>query len=73
MENLDVEFFIDAVKEKTCLWDSSPEDYKNRQSKKDAWKEISEIIIPEFSKKLKKKSRKLVSIYFISLFARVVF
>ncbi|CAH1984562.1 unnamed protein product [Acanthoscelides obtectus] len=59
MEHLDVELFIDAIEKRPSLWDSSSGDYKNRQLKRDDWKEVCEIVIQKFGEKDEKERQEI--------------
>lgn len=39
----DKEFFIEEVRQLSCLWDTSNPSYKDRTVKANAWKKLSEI------------------------------
>ncbi|CAB3989361.1 Hypothetical predicted protein [Paramuricea clavata] len=39
----DKEFFIEEVRQLSCLWDTSSSLYKDRTVKANAWKKLSEI------------------------------
>ncbi|XP_028136291.1 uncharacterized protein LOC114331031 [Diabrotica virgifera virgifera] len=51
MDNLDLELFIGEIEKRPSLWDSSSDDYKNRQLKGNDWKEVCENIIDNFNEK----------------------
>lgn len=59
MEDFDVEIFIDEIKKRPSLWDSSSNEYKNRQLKRDGWKEICENVVPNFDKKDAKEHQEI--------------
>lgn len=46
----DTELLISTVEQKPCIWDTSSENYKNRDLKNNAWEEVAEIVIQNFVK-----------------------
>lgn len=48
MEDLDTEQFIEEVRKRTAIWDSSSDDYKNRDLKKNQWAEVCMVLYPDF-------------------------
>lgn len=44
----DTELLITAIEQKPCIWDTSSEDYKNRDAKIKAWDEVAEILLHDF-------------------------
>lgn len=48
MDDLDTEQFIEEVKKRTAIWDSSSDDYKNRDLKKNQWAEVCMVLYPDF-------------------------
>lgn len=59
MEEIDVELFIDEVKKRPALWDSTSDLYKNRQLKRDGWKEICEIFVSSLTEQPESKQREI--------------
>ncbi|KAF5276315.1 hypothetical protein FQR65_LT16416 [Abscondita terminalis] len=47
MGDFDTEKFIILIQEKQCIWNVSSEEYKNRDKRIDAWKEILEELHPD--------------------------
>lgn len=48
MDDLDTEQFIEEVRKRTAIWDSSSDDYKNRDLKKNQWAEVCMVLYPDF-------------------------
>ena len=48
MDDLDVERLIDEVRKKKSIWDTSTEEYKNRNVKKIEWNELCTVFYPNF-------------------------
>lgn len=46
---INIERLIELVQERTCIWDLSSEDYKDKNVKKEAWREICEELIIGFN------------------------
>lgn len=46
-----MEQFIEEIRNRPSLWDSSSELYANRQLKKDNWSELCATFFPDFSEK----------------------
>jgi hypothetical protein len=46
MDDLDTERFIDEVKKRKAIWDSSLEEHKNRNPKKRQWIEVCTLFYP---------------------------
>ena len=44
----DTEILISAIEQRKLLWDTSSEDYKNRNLKGNAWAEVADILIEKF-------------------------
>ena len=44
---LDKELFLQALRDYTCLWDTSDTNYKNRTMKLNAWKSLSQMFRQE--------------------------
>jgi len=49
----DKEFFIEKVRQLSCLWDTSNPSYKDRTVKANAWKTLSEIFNRDGKRELK--------------------
>ncbi|KAG8322258.1 hypothetical protein J6590_026511 [Homalodisca vitripennis] len=45
----DVEKFIECMKNKPCLWDRRVEEYSQKQSRKQAWLQIGEIMYDDWA------------------------
>lgn len=41
---------IELIEERPCIWDKTVEDYKNRVKRTEAWMEIYELLIENFTK-----------------------
>jgi hypothetical protein len=48
MNDLDTERFIDEVKKRKAIWDTSSEGYKNINLKKSQWMEVCVVFYPDF-------------------------
>ena len=57
------EDLIPLVYERVVLWDKTSNDYKNKQLKISAWREICCLLIPDFDK-LEEKERQHYGKYF---------
>lgn len=42
--NFEIIDLIEAVEERTCIWDKRSDDYKDRNAKDKAWKEVCSIL-----------------------------
>jgi hypothetical protein len=48
MEDFNTEMFIDEVKKREAIWNSSSETYKDRILKKNQWSELCSLFCPSF-------------------------
>ncbi|CAH1986159.1 unnamed protein product [Acanthoscelides obtectus] len=46
---INTERVIKAVERQPCLWQTTHPDYRDRERKQDAWKQVSEMVVPKFS------------------------
>ncbi|XP_055546141.1 uncharacterized protein LOC129730656 [Wyeomyia smithii] len=46
MEGINTELFIDAVRKRTLLWDSSSTEFRDRTARARKWEEIAQLMIP---------------------------
>ncbi|XP_054269575.1 uncharacterized protein LOC128990936 [Macrosteles quadrilineatus] len=47
----DIDVFIDCVKSRSVIWDTSHEEYKNRERKKEEWADICRVFHEDFDEK----------------------
>nr|CAH7761461.1 unnamed protein product [Callosobruchus chinensis] len=45
---IDTELLICTIQNKRCIWDASSEEYKNRDSKNNAFKEVAAVVVHDF-------------------------
>jgi hypothetical protein len=55
MEGLNTEMFIDEVKKREAIWNSSSETYKDRILKKNQWSELCSLFCPNFDEQTPKE------------------
>ena len=48
LETINNEDLISLFRERQCLWDLSSEEYKNRNLKKDSWKDVCQQLFKKF-------------------------
>lgn len=48
---IDPELVISEVEKRVVLWDSSSEDYKDKNKKNNAWKEVASSLFETFASK----------------------
>nr|CAI5850362.1 unnamed protein product [Callosobruchus analis] len=57
---IDTELLICTIQNKRCIWDASSEEYKNRDSKNNAFKEVAAVVVHDFDMLTEKSRMKLV-------------
>nr|CAD7579283.1 unnamed protein product [Timema californicum] len=50
MADINTEQFIDEVRKRPSIWDSSSEDYKNKHVRRNMWAEVCEVLFPGYNK-----------------------
>lgn len=64
---IDTQTLINCVRDRTCIWDSSDENYKYREMRSKAFDEVAAIVVPNFEK-LSEARKKEAGKFTISLF-----
>ena len=62
-----IERLIELVQERTCIWDISSENYKDKNLKKGAWREICEELVIGFND-LDNKEMIAITTFFVTFF-----
>jgi len=66
MVNIDGEFLINDVQKRPLLWDTSNEDYKDKNKKNSAWFEIALSLLSNFNEE-NEAQQKLICKYFVHI------
>nr|CAI5818116.1 unnamed protein product [Callosobruchus analis] len=57
---IDTELLICTIQNKRCIWDASSEEYKNRDSKNNAFKEVAAVVVHDFDMLTEKEQNEAV-------------
>lgn len=63
----DTELLISAIEQKPCIWDTSCEDYKNRDIKNKAWEDIAQLLLQDVSDGEQQETSKCNTLFYIHL------
>ncbi|XP_063374287.1 uncharacterized protein LOC134661985, partial [Cydia amplana] len=58
-DNIDNDLLISLVEERPVLWDKTIEEYKDKDKKNSAWKEVCRSIFPTFDEQTNKEKTKI--------------
>lgn len=73
--NVDTKLLISEVEKRTIIWDTSHEDYKDKNKKNEAWIEVCSTLIENFvttSEAKQKLIRKYCLLYYIINYYNVI-